>query len=484
METKIIDSPLTGLTSVHPSIPVSKSQADQLLIPKQPFIDAIMYIRDLFKKALEATEESTPVCSTCGTLLTSDTYTTLFDMTDIDPGTFHFGMFLYELQRMKEEGTLLPAIQERRSELHDQKEHWRAFIEQMKIGKDKEFYDNIQRVLKEGKLIANGAGAGSCYFVVDADGKPCYVIKPVDEDIFCLNNRKELGGPFNDAEHRVRDDIPLYRSAQTDAFCWEVASMAGLGNSTPRAVMGIVENGQFYDFTIWLNEKDRENFLSATGFPDREKLCSIQEFIPESQDLFELLHEFYTNGLSDDEIASRFDQNDFEQTCMFLWLSYDNDGHGGNFRTYVKRIDETGKKIYGIKKIDNGLSFPEKNTNYFNMLAWSPNAVLPISDDLKQKIANLPIEQILKRMDDFEMSGCKEAFKERVEIIQTLAKREGMTVGEIDLRLTFLSKSNGRELALSTLTTQQIIDQFLSEGSTSASSTNTLNKPKGTHEAA
>ena len=61
----------------------------------------------------------------------------------------------------------------------------------------------------EGKLIPSSLGCGSAYFLLDSTGTARYVVKPVDEDVFCLNNR-ELGSIFNDLQHRVaRRDSPV-----------------------------------------------------------------------------------------------------------------------------------------------------------------------------------------------------------------------------------------------------------------------------------
>jgi hypothetical protein len=452
MDLKVLESRIptqNDLIECNPTQPLHK----------QPFVSAILYLKEILKELFFTISE---------TQENSETNSGLFDVSDVSliPNTFHFGVFLKELERLEKEGLFLAVIKERRDEMERQKEHWRSCIEKQKKGKDQDFYLAIDSIISEGKLIPNSSGCGSAYFLVDGVGIPRYVVKPVDEDIFCLNNRKELGSIFNDTEHRVRDGIPLYRSAQTDAFCWELALLAGLEAATPKAVIGIIKDDGFYDLTHWIDEEQKEKFIEQTGFPDREKLASIQEYIPDSQDLIELLHEFYKEGLSDEEIAARFDQKDFEEVCMFLWLSYDNDGHGGNFHTFVKRIDEDGKKMYGIKKIDNGLSFPEENTQYVNILAWVPNAIRPISSDLKQKIADLPVEMILKRMDDYELYSCKDAFRERVEIIKKLSLREGITIGEIELRLTFLSYDKGKELALSLMTTQEILDLLLPKTTT------------------
>ena len=433
-------------------------------IYKQPFVSAILQLkdilRDLLSSAVKTQANIEPSDSLFETNCSSSNQNKSETPVSSDP--CHFGsVFLQEFKDVKEEGLFLNFIKDRRYEIHQQKEHWRFFIEKQN-GKYHEFYSAIESTLKEGKLVPDFSGCGGAYFLINNQEVPNYVIKPVDEDIFCLNNRKELGSTFNDDRHRVRNNIPLYRSAQTDAFCWEMASLAGLEGTTPKTVMGIINQAHFYDFTNWLDSNDQNLFISQSGSPDLEKLCSIQEFITDSQDLFQLLHDFYHEGLSDDEIASRFDQKDFEMVCLFLWLSYDNDAHGGNFLTFVKKIDDQGKKIYGIKKIDNGLSFPEKNTQYTNILTWMPNALFGMSTELKQKISNLPIKQILNVMNNHELFNCQEAFIERVAILKELSQREKISLGEIDLRLSFLSRANGKELVLSPMSTQEIINLLIS----------------------
>jgi hypothetical protein len=414
---------------------------------EQPFISAILFLKDMLKNIVENIDDSSDLS------VETDSFSPNLD-------TLHFGMFSNQIERLKEQNLLLPEIKKRRIELLEQKEHWRPFVDSLQ-GQDREFYSLVETILHEGKLIPAPTGKGSAYFVVDPENTPRFVIKPVDEDIFCINHPKELGSPFNDSEHHLRDNIPLYRSAQIDAFCWEVALLSGIRDATPRAMMGIISDERFYDASECLSVNIKDAFIRETGMPDKEKLCSVQEYIPHSQDLLELLHEFYAENLSDEEIGSRFDTDDFEQVCLFLWLTYDNDAHGSNFRAYIKRINETGKKIYGIKKIDNGLSFPEKNTQYINILTWMPNALAPISEKLKQKIGSLPIVEILMRMESYELFSCEEAFQERIEILKTLSQTEGITIGEIDLRMTLLSREGGKEVALEPMTTEEILHRLL-----------------------
>ena len=472
VEMKVIEN-----SSTHLVAPVSSQEPP---IHRQPFVSAILILKAQLKKILDSTGSNNSDLSTDTTsnkLFTTDTSRFPIDTSCSSLlSSIYFGGFSSQLEQLKEL-ELLPLIHERRLELYEQKEHWRAFVNANHLGKDGQFYTQIENALNNGKLIPNSLGAGSSYFIVDSQGTEHFVVKPVDGDVYCLNNHKGFGSPFNDSDHSFRESIPLYRSAQTDAFCWEVASLVGLVGSTPRTVLSILKDSEFYDFSLELKEEIKDRLLQEAGMPDAEKLCSVQEFIPDSQNLIELLHQFYSEGLTDEEIAGRFDQDDFEQVCLLLWLFFDNDAHGGNFLAYVKRTDAMGNKIYGIKKIDNNLSFPEKNIQYIDILAWIPNALLPISPRLKQKIAHLPIEQILQRMDDYELFNCKEAFKERLEIIKTLAQREGITLAEIDLRMSILSGKDGKEIALNTMTTQEILELIAGTSLLQLTPSTTLSAP-------
>lgn len=431
-----------SLYTAHPTVTID--QSSNTSFEQQHFVHAFHLLQGMLKKAILCAEEP----------LHSSSPDSIFS------NTLHFGEFLSEIELMKSDQTLLPMIKLRRQELLAQKEHWRPFVNAMQQGQEMAFYAFCLSIFREATLVPFDGGSGNTYAVCDAHQKPQLVVKTVDGDIFCLNNAKAHGSPFNDAEHRVREDIALYHSPQTDALCSEIASLAGIEEATPKTIMAILNNEQFYDFTTRIPELERQSWILATGFPDPEKLCSVQEFIPNAVSFAELLHEFYAQGLSDEEIAAHFDQQDFEQVCLLLWLSYDNDAHSDNFLVYVKSRDESGKKIYGIKKIDNGLSFPEKNTNYSNILTWAPNARFPISDSLKQKICQLPLQRMLQKMEDYELTCAKEAFLERVDILQQLAQKPGITIGEIDLRLNFLSFEKGKELVLSRLSTMEILAQI------------------------
>jgi hypothetical protein len=220
--------------------------------------------------------------------------------------------------------------------------------------------------------------------------------------------------------------------------------------------MAVISDDHFFDLSAYLPETEWAAFLERTGPIDKEKLCSAQEFIPNSRDLYEVLQEMQTLNWTDEQIDLAFDQEDFNDANLFVWLTYDNDAHPGNFRVYLKRYDASGQPVFGIKKVDNGLSFPEKNTGFMNFLAYFPNAKQPLPSAMKDKIMNIPIDLVVEDMHSLDMDACSDAFLKRVSILQNLAQREGMSCYEINLRLMVLSMPDGEELALSTMTLEEI----------------------------
>lgn len=309
----------------------------------------------------------------------------------------------------------------------------------------------VKKTLEEGYLLRAPEGAGAAYFLMDPEGAAQFVIKPMDEDILCLNNPKWCASPFNDPDFRLKNSIPLYRCPQTEVLASRVAEALDLSHITPRAEMGIVYSKQFHDICDALDREARKGFRF-----DKEKLCSIQEYIPETRMLYDVLQEWQTDDLSNEQIEARIDQTEFEEANLFIWTTYDTDAHAGNLLLYPKYLPEEGEPLFGLKKIDNGLCFPEKNSGLLNSLSVLPNAKQPISPSLREKIANIPVDTIDELLEKYEMQSTRTAFMERIEILQTLALREAITLEEIDFRLQLLQNEQGRELALGPIDLDQM----------------------------
>ncbi|HSW86562.1 MAG TPA: hypothetical protein VLG49_03570, partial [Rhabdochlamydiaceae bacterium] len=241
-----------------------------------------------------------------------------------------FGKFWSSIRGVYVQNKLNEAIAERRAEIEWIKEHWRERILYFQQGPSQEFYDEIDQIIQPGRLERIHAGEGSAYFLFDLTGNPHFVVKPIDEDLLCLNNCKYYGNPLNSVSMRVRMHIPLYRSHQTDVMAYEFAKeILDLPNITPKTVMSIVFSPIFFDLSDLLEGKEKEDFLCIGGKPDKEKLCSVQAFISNASNMVEIVGNWLDADLSDEDIESRLDQDDFEDAILFVWTTYDNDAHAG-----------------------------------------------------------------------------------------------------------------------------------------------------------
>lgn len=277
------------------------------------------------------------------------------------------------------------------------------------------------------KKNENG-GISNSYFLVDATGAIRFVIKPGDEDAGCINNL-ELATPFlNDL---IRKDIFPYFSPMREVLASQIANLASLHDVVPKTILTLIESDQFHDLADRVASEERERYQELIPFIDHEKLCSAQEYIPNATSLFEALHEMQDNRLSDQEISARFDPQSFEEANLLVWLTGDTDAHGGNFLVYPKGVDAIGNEILGLKKIDNGLAFPEDNGYIVNALAYLPNANEPLSEEGKQLIKALDIQELSKPFEKLGLDSALKAFKERVMALKNCAKQPGITLREI-----------------------------------------------------
>lgn len=340
--------------------------------------------------------------------------------------------------------SLYAEIHARRIQIEELKEQWRPYTRH--IGRFDPIHLSLSElcsgqnkqgayVFPEECLSPISDGISGSYFLSDENGNVRYVVKPIDEDICALNNRKGFSTPYT--ESTIRENMPLYLSSMREAMAYETARLIGVTNVAPRTTLAILESEAFYDQLDGIDPSERERYeRMAASEPVREKLCSVQEFVPNSKLLIEGLHSLQMAGLSDEEIAARIDTRDFEDANILLWCTYDTDGHMGNFLVYPKSTDAIGNEILGIKKIDNGLAFPEKNEELRNNLRYLPNAKQPLTAEGQAKIAAIPIEALLDRLEQFGLEGSAEALKERLLFLKKLvAENPEITIKEIDRQM-------------------------------------------------
>lgn len=321
-----------------------------------------------------------------------------------------------------------------RTKIGEIKDSWRTFIEETMRSKQYAIYDELASYGDNLTLVRGGFGAGACYYLIDNEGIPQFVIKPFDEDIMAMNNAKGFFGLDIPLEEGGLWGVPRYMSHQIDMMASDLAMMLGVGEITPETAMVIIDDtdGTFFDLVKNVEGGELiEELRAMLGSPDGEKLCSIQRFVPNARELFEVRHELMQEGYRGSELAQFFDQDDFEQAMFFMMVSGELDGHEGNILAYVKRIGEDGKPIYGLRKIDNGLTFPELRTSVFTTLFFYENANQPFSKEMVSKILRADEEEIVKRMKELGLSDdAAEALKWRVQKLKEGAL-EGLTIEQI-----------------------------------------------------
>jgi hypothetical protein len=334
-----------------------------------------------------------------------------------------FGFFWWEVdQKFPTIESLYAAIQDLYDDIEEIKETYRLSAE---IFDSTHLEPNTRR------------GISGSYFLLDDEGRPTYIVKPLDEDAGCIHNNG-YASPF--IMSPLRSNMPLYLSSMREVLAYQIATSLGVGSVVPKTVFGLLESEQFHSFSNGIDFRERDRFLEICGPADREKLCSVQEFVPNAKSLFEGLQDLQMAGLSDDEIAARFDQADFEDANILLWTTYDTDGHMGNFLVYPKGIDEIGNEILGLKKVDNGLAFPDENKQLRNNLSYLPNARRELSPEAKAKIARMDIETLSRQFEQMGLDSAIPALRERIPYLQQLAQEPGITIKEINKSMSNIGK--------------------------------------------
>ncbi|MDN3507199.1 MAG: hypothetical protein P0S96_08220 [Simkaniaceae bacterium] len=337
-----------------------------------------------------------------------------------------FGRLWTQIKRRTEKEDLADLIALRRTEINKQKEHWKDKIPSIE---DPALTAHLCALLLTGTLEPSDHGCGGAYFLKSASGVPKYVLKPIDEDVLCLNNRKQFGSPFNTRAFRVRDHIPLYRTAQAEALSYAISLLLGFEELTPPTHLAIISHEAFFDI------EDRPG--------TKEKLCSAQSFLTDVENLLPFIQNCLKENYSEETILHLVDSENFENLCLLIWILFDTDAHAGNL--YVKQNEDTS---FTLLKIDNGLTFPDKNAQLLNALYYFPHAKLPLSERLRSLIANLPADEICKLIQLYELDEAIDAFLERIEVIQKLAQNPNITFRDVDVRLHALSHPEGTKLAL------------------------------------
>ena len=177
-----------------------------------------------------------------------------------------------------------------------------------------------------------------------------------------------------------------------------------------------------------------QTFVTQISFPTDPfctKLCSIQTYLQDTLSLHFVLEHLFSWGLDESMLEQSFEFSDFEDISLFLWLVHDTDAHPNNFRVLPKHKLLNGLFSYGIQKIDNGLCFPEKNTDFSLFFSTFPHAEKPLSERIRKKIQSLPLQKIEQRLQEFSLSSRIPAFLERAHLLQQASEKNSITYSEI-----------------------------------------------------
>lgn len=364
--------------------------------------------------------------------LTAVCYGNSSNFTPAPDDLFCFGKIWSHLGEFQDEQKLYAAIAERRAEVEAIKLHWKERLDTLRQGTHQDFHQALQT----GTLKRLEDGSGAAHLLSDEAGVPRFILKPLDGEILCLNNTKHYGNPLNEPRFRARPHIPLYHSVQTDALVYACASRIGIASIAPKTVIDVVTSDVFYDLSERLERAVQEEFFLIAGPADRERLCSVQEYIPHSQEFTAWYRHGLSQGFSHGHIAGLISQEDFENIHLLIWIIYDNDAHPANIRV----IEQEDRHVR-LMKVDNTLSFPEKNTHLLNTLSQLPNAHEKLSLRAQELVASLPIDAIVDLLEHYEMGYAVSAFVERVRVLQELAQRD-LTLREIDECMEHLKGSS------------------------------------------
>lgn len=277
------------------------------------------------------------------------------------------------------------------------------------------FFNQLDHTLATGSLTLLEEGCGAAYVLYDAADTPRFIIKPADEDHGCINNPKG---------HKDKTTSP-FLSAQKEGASYALAALCQLEDLIPFTTIGLLSHPSFFI--------DKE-----MGVPQEKKLCSIQWYLQDSINLLQLLKYLFLSGVYPEELSSYFAIGNFERMQLLLWILYDLDAHLGNFLVPYR---SGAHPPYDLNKIDNSKTLPQENRGLKNHLCSFPASYDPISEELKTKIQELPLDKMEEILDAFALGDAIPALRQRVELLQQLILIHSITYYEINQALVSLEDS-------------------------------------------
>ena len=319
-----------------------------------------------------------------------------------------------ELPFQYQEKSFETLVLERREEIASLNKRW---SDKLKASEHEAFFT----LFAKGELRESSTGSGGTYILYDSEEVARYVIQPTDEDLLCLHNKAKASCLDNRAM-RTRLHIPPYYSAQTKSLSYDLATLLHLQAVTPPTFLAILSHPLFFDCNDILQ--------TPIGETTREKLCAVQSFWPDIDNLHDLAEKWLASGVTDESLLDLIYQESFEDLYLFIWLIYDTDAHAGNLFAQKGTDDR-----YLLCKLDNALSFPDHNTGLYNALFFLPNAHLLPSKRLKERLEGLCFEAINELFTFYERESAAKPFWQRVEKLKALLDDHTLNFRQIDQNL-------------------------------------------------
>lgn len=278
---------------------------------------------------------------------------------------------------------------------------------------DRRFSAQVQKLMKTGTLKPVSGGKSGVYFLCDNKGVPKYVIKPYDEDMLTLNNPKGFATPFRESDSygcRPKTGVSMYSASTNEMMASVIAREIGVSRCTARAQLMILTSDSFHDITDDI-EVDPEELTDTYGAADKEKLCVVQEFIPGSTEVGELL--LTGSNLSQDEfmemdwderstlerniLPKDIDQDMYEEAVILALVCGEADGNAGNY--LVSDTVESKTNTRALYKIDNAAAFTDDNSSLRVGAEWVLNCYdKKMSDRAKKIVQDLDADKIADLM--------------------------------------------------------------------------------------
>jgi len=254
------------------------------------------------------------------------------------------------------------------------------------------------------------------YLVLGENRAPEKVVKPADEAIWGMNNPTFAALPLRAPMAGL--DFPYYDTPNRETAAYAFSEALGF-DLVPHTEVGIVTSEQFYDVSLRFSGEIGKA-LEAIGHGDTEKFCSVRDYVPHAQNLYEFAEQ---NDLT-------FAPADVDAVHILTWITGNTDCNPGNILVFPKATGGPAGD-WGLKLIDQTMAFPKTNLDLGSSLRAYFDQERPLLEESRALIASLPVEKLASLLHRYDLACSIDAMRERIEMVQKMVA-ENKTIEEID----------------------------------------------------